>query len=60
MGGMTIALLREMFDRMVVPKDATLVDQYYDPDFVLYTNGQVQDLAAFRAGHEKVYPTSIS
>jgi SnoaL-like domain len=53
-------LLREMFAQMVERKDASLVDTYYDPEFVLYTNGQVQDLAEFRAGHERVYPTSIS
>ncbi|MGE3253572.1 hypothetical protein, partial [Pseudonocardia sp.] len=30
------------------------------PDFVLTTNGQAQDLAEFRAGHERVYPTAIT
>jgi hypothetical protein len=49
-----------MFTRMVEAKDASLVDTYYDPDFRLTTNGQVQDLAAFRAGHERVYPTAIT
>ena len=52
--------MREMFTRMVEAKDVTLVDAYYDPAFVLTTNGQSQDLAAFRAGHERVYPTAIS
>ena len=51
--------LREMFTRMVEAKDASLVDEYYDPAFELHTNGSVQDLAAFRAGHERVYPTAI-
>jgi hypothetical protein len=61
-GGLTVLLelVREMFERMVEGKDASLVDTYYDPDFLLYTNGQVQDLAEFRAGHERVYPTSIT
>ncbi len=49
-----------MFTRMVEAKDASLIDTYYDPDFVLTTNGQTQDLALFRAGHERVYPTSIT
>jgi ketosteroid isomerase-like protein len=53
-------LMREMFEQMVEGKDASLVDTYYDPDFVLYTNGQTQDLAEFRAGHERVYPTAIT
>lgn len=52
--------MREMFTRMVEAKDASLVDTYYDPDFRLSTNGQVQDLAAFRAGHERVYQTAIT
>ncbi|MGE3287300.1 MAG: nuclear transport factor 2 family protein [Pseudonocardia sp.] len=52
--------MREMFTRMVEAKDASLVDAFYDPDFVLTTNGQAQDLAAFRAGHERVYPTAIT
>ena len=52
--------LEEMFTRMVEAKDASLVDTYYDPDFLLTTNGQTQDLEAFRAGHERVYPTAIT
>ena len=52
--------MEEMFTRMVEAKDASLVDTYYDPDFVLTTNGQSQDLAEFRAGHERVYPTAIT
>ena len=53
-------LMREMFSSMVEAKDISKVEEYYDPDFMLYTNGQVQDFAAFRAGHERVYPTGIS
>jgi fatty-acyl-CoA synthase len=52
--------LRAMFTRMVEAKDVSLVDNYYDPNFELTTNGQTQDLAAFRAGHERVYPTAIT
>jgi fatty-acyl-CoA synthase len=54
------ARMREMFTRMVEAKDVSLVDTYYDPEFELATNGQTQDLAAFRAGHERVYPTAIT
>ena len=53
-------LMRDMFSSMVEAKDITKVEEYYDPDFELYTNGQTQDFEAFRAGHERVYPTDIS
>ena len=60
-GAMTLQeRMREMFTHMVEAKDASVVDAYYDPDFLLTTNGQTQDLAAFRAGHERVYPTAIT
>ena len=36
---MSIALLREMFERMVVDKNAELIEHYYDPDFVMYSDG---------------------
>jgi len=52
--------LREMFERMVIAKDASLLAEYYDPEFVLETNGQVQDYAAFAAGHERAYETDIA
>lgn len=52
--------MREMFTCMVEAKDASVVDTYYDPGFVLTTNGQTQDLVAFRAGHERVYPTPLT
>jgi hypothetical protein len=52
--------MEEMFTRMVEAKDASLVDTYYDPAFVLITNGRSQDLETFRAGHERVYPTAIT
>jgi hypothetical protein len=52
--------MREMFSRMVEAKDVSLVDTYFDPDLRLSTNGQEQDLAEFRAGHARVYPTPIT
>jgi hypothetical protein len=52
--------MREMFTHMVEAKDASVVDAYYDPHFLLTTNGLTQDLAAFRAGHERVYPIAIT
>jgi hypothetical protein len=54
-----VAQLKDMFSTMVLAKDASIVDVYYDREFVLHTNGQTQDLEQFRAGHERVYPTAI-
>lgn len=47
-------LLKEMFSQMVVAKDITQAEKYYDPGLLLCTNGQVQDYAAFHAGHARV------
>lgn len=57
---MSVQLLKEMFDRMVVRKDIELLPVYYHPDFTLTTNGQQQDYDTFAAGHAKVYPTPIT
>ena len=35
----TRALLVEMFDRMVVAKDKAAIPRYYDPEFVMVSNG---------------------
>ncbi len=48
-----------MFSEMTVAKDATAIPRFFHPDFVLTTNGETQDLAAFTAGHEAVYATAI-
>lgn len=55
-----VELVRAMFSEMTVAKDATAIDRYYHPDFVLTTNGETEDLAAFRAGHEAVYATPVA
>ncbi|MFT3900920.1 MAG: nuclear transport factor 2 family protein [Gordonia sp. (in: high G+C Gram-positive bacteria)] len=49
-----------MFEQMVVRKDATLIERYYDPDFELYTNGEVQTYDEYAAGHRRVYATDIT
>jgi hypothetical protein len=36
---MSAALLREMFDRMVVAENAELIEHYYHPDFVMSSDG---------------------
>ena len=53
-------LMREMFGEMVGTKDKDTVEKYYDPAFVLHSNGYVQDYPAFHAGHAHVYQTPIS
>jgi hypothetical protein len=53
-------LRQEMFSEMVEAKDISQAGKFDDPGFLLYTNGQVQDDAAFCAGHARVYPTEIS
>lgn len=57
---MSVALLREMFDRMVVAKNAELIEHYYDPDFLMYSDGLSQSFAKFRDSHRKLYATAIS
>ena len=53
-------LLVEMFDTMVIAKNADLIERYYHPDFRLTTNGQTQEYEAFAQGHRTVYNTEIS
>ncbi|OBJ59983.1 nuclear transport factor 2 family protein [Mycobacterium sp. 1423905.2] len=57
---MSVALLKEMFDRMVVAKNADLVERYYDPDFVMHSDGLTQDFAEFHDSHRAVYATAIT
>ena len=45
---------------MVVAKDKSAIPRYYDPDFVMVSNGITQEYEGFRAGHETVYDTPIS
>jgi hypothetical protein len=53
-------ILQDMFDRVVVAKDIDQLEVFYDPDFVLTTNGKTQDYAAFVDGHNAVYASPIS
>jgi hypothetical protein len=57
---MTVAALKEMFDQMVARKNADLIPQFYDPGFVMYSNGIEQDFQSYAAEHRKVYATDIS
>src|ERR1700761_8433774 len=57
---MSVAVLRQMFEQMVVNKDATAIERFYHPSFVMFSNGVTQDFAAFAASHRTVYATPIS
>lgn len=54
---MSAALFREMFERMVIRKDADLIERYYHPGFVMYSDGVSQGFAEFAASHRTVYAT---
>ena len=54
------ARMREIVTRMVEAESSSLLDAYYDPDFLLTVNGRSKDLAAFRAEHERVQRTGIT
>ena len=53
------ALVQEMFERMVIPKNAELIEVYYHPDFTLTSNGIVQGYTEYARGHRDVYATGI-
>ena len=57
---MTVALLREMFEKMVVAKNAALIERYYAPDFLMSSDGLTQGFTEFRDSHRKLYATPIS
>lgn len=57
---MSVALLREMFEKMVVAKNGDLIEHYYHPDFVMASDGLDQGYADFRDGHRRLYATEIS
>jgi hypothetical protein len=54
------ALLREMFDKMVIAKRADLIDHYYHPDFLMYSDGLCQTFTEFSDSHRRIYATSIN
>lgn len=56
---MYIEKLKEMFNEMVIKKDASVIPQYYHPDFLLYTNDQRTNYKDFLESHLKYYATPI-
>lgn len=57
---MSVALLRDIFDQMVLPMDVSQLRRFYDPSFVMRSNGLTQDCTAFAESHEATYATEIS
>jgi hypothetical protein len=45
---------------MVVAKNGDLIEHYYDPDFVMYSDGFRQSFTDFRDSHLKIYETPIT
>ena len=56
---MSIAVLRQMFGQMVEKKDSAVIDRFYDPSFVMSSNGITEDFDAFAASHRTIYATPI-
>jgi hypothetical protein len=45
---------------MVLAKNASLIGDYYDPEFVPTTNSQIQGYDDCDACHQRVYATAIT
>lgn len=56
---MLIEKLKEMFQEMVIKKDAGAISKYYHSGFILYTNEQTMDYSAFLSCHQEIYLTPI-
>lgn len=57
---MYLEKLKEMFERMVVKKNASLIPFYYHQDFVLYANDQTMNYETYLKFHQDVYKTPIT
>ncbi|TAL58701.1 MAG: hypothetical protein EPN84_12495 [Legionella sp.] len=51
--------LKSMFNEVVVKKNANLISDYYDKEFLLFTNGKQMDYLQFYSSHKKIYQTNI-
>lgn len=56
---MYLEKLKEMFERMVVKKDATLIPFYYHKRLLLYANNHEMTYEDFLKFHQDVYQTPI-
>ncbi len=57
---MYIMLLKEMFETVVLKKNASLIPKYYHEEFLLYTNGQEMNYISFLESHYSYFKTPIS
>ena len=53
------SLLEEMFQEVVIKKQAKLQKKYYHPEFKLYANGLIQEYKEYVKLHEDIYKTDI-
>ena len=56
---MYLEKIKEMFEKMVINKDASLLPFYYHQNFVLYANDQEMTYDAFLKFHQEIYKTPI-
>ena len=56
---MYINKLKEMFDKMTVCKDPSVISYYHHPDFVLYTNDLTMTYDAYVQSLQDIYKTPI-
>ena len=56
----TISLLKEMFSKMVIRKNASLIPKYYHPEFMLYTNEKTIHYQQFLDSHIQYYASAIT
>jgi hypothetical protein len=56
---MYLEKFKEMFEKMVLKKDASLIPFYYHKDFVLSANDQEMDYEDYLKFHQEVYETPI-
>jgi hypothetical protein len=56
---MYLEKLKEMSQKMVIEKNASLIPFYYHKDFLLYTNEQEMNYDSFIKLHKDIYDTAI-
>jgi hypothetical protein len=54
-----ISKLKEMFQKMVVEKNASLINAYYHPELLVFTNNKVMTFEDMVTFNEEVYKTPI-
>lgn len=57
---MSVEMIKEMFEQMVLKKDPAAIARFYAPDFELHSNGVVRGFEEFAEGHRQVYASEIT